>query len=121
MSFKEKLDYKMKIIIGIIVLVIGLLFIWFTSGMARSGLVPIDVANYSFFMSIFLLIPSILLLIPSRNEKTTTIIKYFIYAALAIFIIYCLIGIPVTSGPIFGYFIVAMLFILINIFCNYIR
>ncbi|MCR5027224.1 MAG: hypothetical protein K6A34_07275 [Methanobrevibacter sp.] len=121
MSFKEKLDYKKKLIIGIIVLVIGFLFIWFTSGMARTGLVPMGVVNYSLYMSIFLLIPSILLLIPSRNEQTTKIIKYIIYAVLAIFIIYCLLCMPATSGPFFVYFVIAILFILINMFCNYIR
>lgn len=121
MSFKEKISYKLKMIIGIIVFIIGLLFIWFTTGMARTGLVPIDVVNYSLYMAIFLLIPGILLLIPSQSEQLSKVIKYIIYAILVIFIIYCLLCMPATSGPFFVYFIIAILLILINIFCNYIR
>ena len=121
MSFKDKIDYKKKIIIGIIVFVIGLLFIWFTTGMTRTGIVSIEIITYSFYMSIFLLIPSILLFIPSKSEGISKIIKYIIYAALAIFIVYCLICMSTSSGPFFVYFVIAILFILINVFCNYIR
>lgn len=121
MSLKEKLDYKKKLIIGIIVLIIGLLFIWFTIGFGSSSFVTISNANYTLFMSIILLIPSILLLIPLKNEQLAKKIKYALYALLIIFILYCLLCIPATSGPFLVYYLIAILFILINVFCNYIR
>ena len=82
MSFKDKFDYKKKLIVGIIVFVVGLLFVYFTTGFSSSGFIPASDASYSFFMSICLLIPAILLLIPSKNEQIGKILKYIIYAML---------------------------------------
>ncbi len=121
MSFKDKFDYKKKLIVGIIVFVVGLLFVYFTTGFSSSGFIPASDASYSFFMSICLLIPAILLLIPSKNEQIGKILKYIIYAMLIIFLGYCLLCIPATHGPFMVYYIIAIVFIIINLFCNYIR
>lgn len=121
MSFKEKFDYKKKLILGVVVLVVGLLFVWFTKGFSNSPFVTESNANYSFWMSLALLIPSIMLLIPSKNEQLTKIIKYLLYILLIIFILYCLLCIPAVEGPFLIYYIIAILFIIINLFCNYIR
>lgn len=121
MSFKDKFDNKKKLIIGIVVLIVGLLFVWFTTGFSSSGFVPESDAVYSFWMSIILLIPAILLLIPVRNEQLTKIIKTILYIVLVIFILYCLLCIPATHGPFMVYYIIALLLIVIDLVCNYIR
>lgn len=121
MSFKDKFDYKKKLIVGIIVFIIGLLFVYFTTGFSQSSFIPASDATYAFYMSIILLIPSILLLIPMKNDQISKVIKYIMYAVLIVFILYCLLCLPAVQGPFFVYYLIALLFILINVFCNYIR
>lgn len=121
MSFKDKFDYKRKLIVGIIVFIIGLLFVYFTTGFSRSSFIPASNARYASYMSIILLIPSILLLIPMKNDQINRVIKYIIYGVLIIFILYCLLCLQAFQGPFLIYYIIALLFILINMFCNYIR
>ena len=76
MSLTEDSNYKKKLIFGIIILIIGILFIYFTSGLLNSSLMQKTEATYAFYMSIALLIPSIAFLIPKRNEKSAETIKY---------------------------------------------
>jgi hypothetical protein len=121
MSFNENLDYKKKAIFGIIVLIIGILFVYFTTGMSRASAVPHSEATYALIMSIVLLAPSIILLIPRRNEGAADTIKYIIYFALGIYIVHILRLLPSVQGPFFGYCIVALLFMIPNFVCAYIR
>lgn len=114
MSFKDKFDYKKKLVVGIIVFVVWLLFVYFTTEFSSSGFIPASDACYSFFMSICLLIPSILLLILFKNEQAGKILKYIIYVMLIIFLGYCLLCIPATHGPFILYYILAIAFIIIN-------
>ncbi len=121
MSLTEDSNYKKKLIFGIIILIIGILFIYFTSGLLNSSLMQKTEATYAFYMSIALLIPSIVLLIPKRNEKSAETIKYMLYLGLGMYLIHTLRLLPFSQGPLFGYYIIAILFTILNFISTYIR